>query len=49
MFVEEESHPRNHVNNEEGNIREGEIWVNLNEIRKDNPFELQRTLKKLRA
>ena len=43
--AEEESHPRNPVNNEEGNLREGEIWVNLNESRNDNPFELQRTVK----
>ena len=27
MSVEEESHPRNSVENEEGNLREGEIWV----------------------
>ena len=40
MSVEEESHPRNLVNNEEGNLREGEIWVNLNEIRNDNPSDL---------
>ena len=46
--AEEKWHPRNLVNNEEGNIRDGEIWVNLNESRNDNPFELQQTFKELR-
>ena len=31
MFAEEESHSINPVNNEEGNLREGEILVNINE------------------
>ena len=44
MFAEEESHPRNHVNNEEG-----EIWVNLNDSQNDNLFELQRIVKELRS
>ena len=39
--IEKESHPRNPVNNEEGNIRDGEIWVNLNESNNDNLYELQ--------
>ena len=43
------SHPRNLVNNEESNIREGEIWVNLNESQNDNPSKLQRIIKELRA
>ena len=46
--TEEEWNPRNLVNNEEGNIRDGEIWVNLNESRNDNLFELQQTFKELR-
>ena len=49
MFAEEESHPRNPVNNDEGNLRDGEIWVNLNETRNDNPSELLQTVKELRA
>ena len=36
------------MNNEEGNLREGEIWVNLNESRNDNPSELQQIVKELR-
>ena len=28
--VEEELHPENPLNNEEGNLRDGDIWVNLN-------------------
>ena len=38
MSTEEDSHPRNPVDNEEGNIRVGEIWININEIRNDNPI-----------
>ena len=45
MFLEEESHPRNPIKNEYGNIRDGEILVNLNEIQTNNPSELQRTVK----
>ena len=37
IIAEEESHPKNPVNNEEGNLREGEIWVNIIEIRNDKP------------
>ena len=33
MYAEEESHPRNLVKNEEGNLRDGEIWENINESR----------------
>ena len=36
--AEEKWHPRNLVNNKEGNVRDGEIWVKLNESRNDNPF-----------
>ena len=45
MFAEDESHPRNLVKNEEENLKEGEIWVNRNESRNDNPFELQQFVK----
>ena len=45
MYVEEESHPRNWMNNEEGNLREGEIWVNLNESWNKNPSKLQQIVK----
>ena len=37
MSAEEERHPTNHLNNEEGNLRDGEIWVDLNEIQ-DNKY-----------
>ena len=47
MSIEEESHPRNPINNEEGNLRDGDIWVNLNEIQVKK-YELQRTIKELR-
>ena len=47
ISAEEESRPRNPINNEEGNIRDGEIWVNLNESRNDNPCELQKIVKEL--
>ena len=48
MSTEEESHPRNPINNEEGNLKDGEIWVNLNESQ-DNKSELQRTGKELQS
>ena len=48
MSAEEESHPRNPIKNEEGNIRDGEIWLNLNESQTNNSSELQRTVKELR-
>ena len=44
MPGEEESHPRNPVNNKEGKKRHGEIWINLNENRNDIPYELQKTV-----
>ena len=47
MFVEGESHPKYLEKNEEGNIRDGQIWVNFNESRNDNPSELLRTTKYL--
>ena len=49
IFVEEESHPRDPMDNEEGNLKDGEIWVNLNESRNDNQYELQQIVKELRA
>ena len=45
MYPEEEPHPRNPINNDEGNIKNGEIWINLNETRNDKQFELQQTVK----
>ena len=44
MSVEEEPLPGNPLNNEEGNLRDGEIWVTLNESQ-DNKYELQITVK----
>ena len=41
MFVEEEPRPENCLNNEEGNLRDGEIWATLNESQ-DNKYEQQR-------
>ena len=48
MSAKEESQPRNPMNNEEDNIREGEIWVDLNESQ-DNKYELRKIVKKLRS
>ena len=48
MFTEEESCHEDPINNEQGNIRDGEIWVNLNESRNDNPFELLQTVKDIK-
>ena len=49
MSTKEESHCTNPMNNEEGNLREGEIWVNINESWNDNPYELQWTIKELKS
>ena len=46
MSTEEEHCPEQPLNNEEGNIREREFWVDLNEIQ-DNKSELKRTLDEL--
>ena len=37
MFAKAESHPKDPKKNEESNIRDSEIWVNLNESGYDNP------------
>ena len=47
MSTKEESHPRNPISNEESNLRDGEIWVNLNKSQKNYPYELQRTINEL--
>ena len=49
MSTKEESHPRNPINNEEGNLRDGEIWVNLNKSQNNYPYELQITINELRS
>ena len=33
MSAKEESHPRNPINNEEGNLGDGDIWANLRKSR----------------
>ena len=47
MSAKEEPFLENPLNNEEGNLRDGETWVTLNESQ-DNKYELQRTVKELR-
>ena len=42
------SHPKDPKNKEEGNNREGENWVNLNESKNDNPSELIQIVKYLK-
>ena len=48
-FAKGESHPKDPENNEYSINREGEIWVNLNESRNDNPSELLQTVKYLKG
>ena len=48
MSAEGESHTKYPKNNEEGNIIDGEIWVNMNESRNDNPSKLLQTGKDLK-
>ena len=37
MSAEEEHHLANPLNHEEGNLRDGEIWVDLNDSQDNNP------------
>ena len=48
MYEKQEHHPKNPLNHEEGNLRDGEIWVDLNDSQ-DNKYELQKTIKELRS
>ena len=48
IYAEEERHPEQLLNNEEGNIREGEFWVDLNESQY-NKYELKRIVDELRS
>ena len=47
MSAEEEHHLEQPLN-EEGNLRDGQFWVDLNESQ-DNKFELKRTVNELRS
>ena len=46
ISTEEEHHPKQPLN-EEGNLRDGGFWVDLNEIQ-DNKYELKMTMNELR-
>ena len=48
MYVEEERRSKQPLNNEEGNLRDGEFWVDLNEIQ-DKKYELKRIVDELRS
>ena len=48
MYVEEEHRLEQPLNNEVGNLRDGEFWVDLNEIQ-DNKSELKRIVNELRS
>ena len=41
MSADEERHPEQPLNNEEGNLMYGEFWLDLNESQ-DNKYELKR-------
>ena len=47
MSAKEEHHPEQPLNNEEGNTRDGEFWVDLNESQK-NKYELKQAVNELR-
>ena len=49
MSIEGESHPKEGENIEEGNIRDGDIWVNLNESMNDNQSEILHTINYLKV
>ena len=42
--TEEERNPENHLDNEEGNLWDVEIWVDINDIQ-DNKSKLKQTIK----
>ena len=44
MSAKEEHHPKNPLNREEENIRDGDIWVDINDIQ-DNKSKLKQTIK----
>ena len=46
ISTEEEIHHRNHVNTEEGNLREGEIWVDLNDSKKTTQMSYNKLINK---
>ena len=48
MSAEEEHCPKKPLNNEEGNARVGELWVDLNESQ-ENKYELKSILDELRS
>ena len=47
MFAEEQHRPEQHLNNEEGNLRDGEFWLDLNESQYSRS-ELKKTMDELR-
>ena len=47
MYVEEERRPQHPLNNEEGNLRDGEFQIDLNESQ-ENKYELKQTINELR-
>ena len=49
MSTEGESHPKERENIEKGNIRDGDIWVNLNESMNDNQSEILHTTNYLKV
>ena len=48
MSAEEEHHLENPLNNEKGDLRDGEIWVDLND-NQYNKSELTRVVKEIRS
>ena len=48
ISTEEERHPEQPLNNEEGNIRNGELWEDLNDSQ-DNKYELKQNVNEVRS
>ena len=46
MYAEKECHIEDTLNNQEGNLRDGEFWVDIND-NQDNKYELKRTVNEL--
>ena len=48
MSAEEENHPKNPLNHEERNLKDGENWVDLNK-NQDNKSELKRNCQRVKV
>ena len=48
MYAKEERRPKNPLNKQEGNLRDGEFWVDINDSQ-NNKSKLKQTVNELRS